>query len=295
MLQNSNTSITPNRYLRLMALAITEIIWQIILTVFPMYDNISPGLRPWTTWADVHSDWLRVDQYYLAEFLPAYKNQMFLFFFAIPASSLLFFIFFGFGEQAVSDYRALFDWVRRKVFRQKPSAQKIPKNGMMLRYAHPTFLHLRVSSRIASAYSSAGNVSARSAYSIPNFVVAGDGNSLPAYSPPSDRAVFHPSIKSESKKELDDFDFSDSSLHNVAIATLSSGEYSPTDTESSAGSHFPAASREADEHFVGAPIVASQNALESPTGARPGGLPVPPRAAAQVSRFSRDSDIADMA
>lgn len=295
VLQNSNTSITPNRYLRLMALAITEIIWQIILTVLPMYDNIAPGLRPWTTWADVHSDWLRVDQYYLAEFLPAYKNQMFLFFFAIPASSLLFFIFFGFGEQAVSDYRALFDWVRRKVFRQKPSAQKMPKNGMMLRYESVlaySSAH-RLTRRVR--YSSAGNVSARSAYSIPNFVVASDGNSLPAYSPPSDRAVFHPSIKSESKKELDDFDFSDSSLHNVAIATLSSGEYSPTDTESSTGSHFPAASREADEHFVGAPIVASQNALESPTGVRPGGLPVPPRAATQVSRFSRDSDIADMA
>ncbi|KAH9856256.1 GPCR fungal pheromone mating factor [Lenzites betulinus] len=133
ILQNSNSSITPNRYLRLMALAITEIIWQIVLTVLPMYDNISFGLRPWTTWADVHSDWLRVDPYYLAEFEPAYKAQLFLFFFAIPASCLLFFFFFGFGEQAVSDYRQLFVWIRQKVFRQKASAPKIPKNGMMLR------------------------------------------------------------------------------------------------------------------------------------------------------------------
>ncbi|KAI0651372.1 GPCR fungal pheromone mating factor [Trametes meyenii] len=134
VLQNSNTSITPNRYLRLMGLAITEIIWQIILTVLPMYDNIAPGLRPWTTWADVHSDWLRVDQYLLSEFLPAYKRQMFLFFLAIPASSLLFFIFFGFGEQAVKDYRLILEWVHRNVLRQKATPPKTPKTGMMLQY-----------------------------------------------------------------------------------------------------------------------------------------------------------------
>ncbi|KAI0776713.1 GPCR fungal pheromone mating factor [Trametes elegans] len=133
VLQNSNTSITPNRYLRLMALAVTEIIWQVVLTVLPMYDNISPGLRPWTTWADVHSDWLRVDQYVLADFLQSYKAQMFALFLAIPASSLLFFIFFGFGEQAVKDYRHIYDWIRQKVFRQKANAPKIPKSGMMLR------------------------------------------------------------------------------------------------------------------------------------------------------------------
>ncbi|OSD03756.1 B mating type pheromone receptor [Trametes coccinea BRFM310] len=131
VLQNSNSSITPNRYLRLMALAVTEIIWQITLTVLPMYDNISAGLRPWTTWADVHSDWLRVDRYLLVEFVPAYRQQLFLVFFAIPASSLLFFIFFGFGEQAVRDYRHTFDWVRAKVFRQKNNMQT---KGMMMWY-----------------------------------------------------------------------------------------------------------------------------------------------------------------
>ena len=80
VLQNSSSSITPNRYLRLMALAITEVIWQVVLTVLPMYDNIVPGLRPWTTWADVHSHWLRVDQYPLRVFEPAYRTQLFLFF-----------------------------------------------------------------------------------------------------------------------------------------------------------------------------------------------------------------------
>ncbi len=133
VLQNASSSITPNRYLRLMALAIIEIVWQIILTVLPMYDNISFGLRPWTTWADVHSDWLRVDCYRMADFLPAYRRQMLMFFFVVPASSLLFFLFFGFGEQAVKDYRESAAWIRCKIFRLPPRTPKSAKRGFMLK------------------------------------------------------------------------------------------------------------------------------------------------------------------
>lgn len=127
VLQNASSSLTPNRYLRLMALAITEVIWQITLTVLPMYDNIAFGLRPWTNWADVHSDWLRVDQYHQADFLPAYRRQMVLFFFVMPASSLLFFLFFGFGEQAMKDYRQTADWIRCKIIRLPPRSPKSTK------------------------------------------------------------------------------------------------------------------------------------------------------------------------
>ncbi|KAI0752093.1 GPCR fungal pheromone mating factor [Fomes fomentarius] len=127
VLQNASSSLTPNCYLRLMALAITEVIWQITLTVLPMYDNIAFGLRPWTNWADVHSDWLRVDQYHQADFLPAYRRQMILFFFVMPASSLLFFLFFGFGEQAMKDYRQTADWIRCTILRLPPRAPKSTK------------------------------------------------------------------------------------------------------------------------------------------------------------------------
>ena len=115
-----------------MALAITMIIWQTVLTVLPMYDNIVFGLRPWTNWADVHSDWLRVDQYYLDEFVPAYRSQLFLFFFVMPASSLLFFLFFGFGDQAMKDYRLTADWICHKILRL-PSRTPVSRNGMKLK------------------------------------------------------------------------------------------------------------------------------------------------------------------
>ena len=133
VLRSASSSITPNRYLRLMALAITQVIWQVVLTALPMYDNIAFGLRPWTNWADVHSDWLRVDQYPLDSFVPAYRTQLFLFFFVMPASSLLFFLFFGFGEQAVKEYRQSVDWVRCKVLRLPPRVSKQPPQGLKLR------------------------------------------------------------------------------------------------------------------------------------------------------------------
>ncbi|RDX44940.1 fungal pheromone STE3G-protein-coupled receptor [Lentinus brumalis] len=133
VLRNSSSSMTPNHYLRLMALAITQVVWQTVLTAIPMYVNIAFGLRPWTNWADVHSDWLRVDVYMLDEFMPSFRTQMFVFFFVMPASSLLFFLFFGFGEQAKNDYRLTADWIRCKVFRQPPRGEKHAKKGFMLK------------------------------------------------------------------------------------------------------------------------------------------------------------------
>ncbi|OBZ74474.1 Pheromone B beta 1 receptor [Grifola frondosa] len=117
-LQSSNSALSTSRYLRLIAMSITEIIWQTALTALVMYDNISPGLRPWTNWADVHSNFSRVGQFFILEFMPSYQRQFFLFFWVMPISSFIFFIFFGFGEETMKDYRIPVNWIRRRVFRQ---------------------------------------------------------------------------------------------------------------------------------------------------------------------------------
>nr|AYF56465.1 pheromone receptor [Coriolopsis trogii] len=274
VLNNASSSITPNRYLRLMALAITEIVWQIVLTAFPMYDNISFGLRPWTNWADVHSDWLRVDQYTLDEFLPSYRTQLFLFYFVLPASSLLFFLFFGFGEQAVKDYCQSADWIRCKVFRLPPRVQKSGSKGGF---------------KLNSALSPPMSV----AFSVPRFApLSDDAHTLPAYSPPADSSRFGPTFKPEAKKVQGNFHFSTVSLDHITIPTTRSGELSPIETcyTSDSVDEFPSHYGELD-HPVGIPIVTDQSAIVSPPFERPGGLPLPPRAHAHVSRFSADSDI----
>ncbi|TBU56140.1 STE3-domain-containing protein [Dichomitus squalens] len=276
VLRNASSSITPNRYLRLMALAITQVIWQIVLTSLPMYDNIALGLRPWTNWADVHSDWLRVDQYPLDSFVPAYRTQLFLFFFVMPASSLLFLSFFGFGEQAVKEYRQSVDWVRCKVFRLPPYAQKTPPKGMKL------------SSGVA--------LPSPHVYSIPHFV-SDDRMSLPAYSPPGDRSHFAGTFKTLSKEEVDELHLSTLSLDNVTIPTVHTGELSSITVSDASFSSEEAEPNTPHEIRLPAqpPSIAFPRSPESPPSERSTRPPPSPRVHMHVSHFSTDSDIADIA
>ncbi|EED83563.1 hypothetical fungal pheromone GPCR, STE3-type, partial [Postia placenta Mad-698-R] len=111
-LQNANSSLTTGRYLRLIAMSITEIVWGTSLTALAMYDNISPGLRPYLNWDYVHSNFSRIGQYATVQVPPAYLQQMLLFYWAIPASSYIFFVFFGFGEESMKDYGRVLTWIR---------------------------------------------------------------------------------------------------------------------------------------------------------------------------------------
>ncbi|KIJ64368.1 hypothetical protein HYDPIDRAFT_154822 [Hydnomerulius pinastri MD-312] len=119
-LQNSNSTLTTHRYLRLMAMAVTEIVWGTALTSFDLYNNIAPGLRVWDNWADVHSNFSRVDLFATIELPPAFLNAQYLFWWSMPASAFIFFIFFGFGEEARKEYSKVISLFRRHVLRQSP-------------------------------------------------------------------------------------------------------------------------------------------------------------------------------
>ncbi|KAI0078456.1 fungal pheromone STE3G-protein-coupled receptor [Panus rudis PR-1116 ss-1] len=111
-LSNSGTSLSTNRYLRLMAMSVTEICWGTSLNALALYYNVAPGLRPWTNWADVHSNFGRIASYRLFELPKAYLNQMFLIWWAMPVSAYIFFLFFAFGEESIKDYKKVFRWVK---------------------------------------------------------------------------------------------------------------------------------------------------------------------------------------
>ena len=128
-LKNSNSALSTGRYLRLVAMSILQIVWQTVLTAIAMYDNISPGLRPWTNWADVHSDFGRVDAAPMFIYPEYYQRQFFLFLWVMPVSSYIFFLFFGFGEEALKDYKNAFRWIRVKIFRQRLPDPATPLDG----------------------------------------------------------------------------------------------------------------------------------------------------------------------
>lgn len=117
-LSSSGSSLNTSRYLRLMAMSITEMAWGTSLTAVTMYDNIAPGLRPWTNWADVHSNFGRIATFRLFMIPPGYLRQIFVMWWAMPVSAYIFFLFFAFGEESVRDYKRVYTWVKTKVLRR---------------------------------------------------------------------------------------------------------------------------------------------------------------------------------
>ncbi|RPD60868.1 STE3-domain-containing protein [Lentinus tigrinus ALCF2SS1-6] len=165
-LKNSNSALSTSRYLRLIAMSIIQIVWQTVLTALAMYDNISPGLRPWTNWADVHSDFGRIDAIPMVIYSVSYQRQFFLFLWVMPVSSFIFFIFFGFGEEALKDYKNAIRWIRVKIFRQKMPDPATPLEGSFPKSTKPMLSPVKFGSSI-------------------DF---NDDQTLPAYSPASDSA-----------------------------------------------------------------------------------------------------------
>ncbi|KJA26519.1 hypothetical protein HYPSUDRAFT_132654 [Hypholoma sublateritium FD-334 SS-4] len=125
-LQNSNSALTTNRYLRLIAMALTEIVWTTSLTSYNLWNNVSGGLRPWISWANVHSNFSRVAVFTIQEFPPQFARAMILFWWTLPASSLIFFVFFGFGEEALKEYRKIWMWIKINILRRPLDDMKNP-------------------------------------------------------------------------------------------------------------------------------------------------------------------------
>nr|GAT61295.1 pheromone receptor Rcb2 B44 [Mycena chlorophos] len=123
------SGMTPSRYFRLMAMALVQMIWATSVTVSNMYFTIlMSGIRPWISWANVHSDWSRVGVF-PRSFVPAniWSGTLFAFW-AVPITSVLFFVFFAFGRDAVKEYQATLGALRRLVRLppKEPKKARIP-------------------------------------------------------------------------------------------------------------------------------------------------------------------------
>jgi hypothetical protein len=104
------------RYFRLMALAMSEIIFTTPLAIFTMYLNtaLSP-IGPWISWADTHYEYFRVRQIPAILWRSDRTHVIALEFtrWVAPLCALLFFAFFGFAHEARKNYSRLFFWIFR--------------------------------------------------------------------------------------------------------------------------------------------------------------------------------------
>lgn len=110
-----------------MAMAIVVNMWDTGINTYTLIftDQLSGGLRPWISWANVHSNWSFIAAYPTELFPPALFAQVMFVWWIIPISCFIFFIFFGFGSEVQADYRAAALWVWTKVFRQRITSSPV--------------------------------------------------------------------------------------------------------------------------------------------------------------------------
>jgi hypothetical protein len=123
-LHQTNSSMTTNRYIRLIAMALVEMILGTSFTAFNLSSNVSVGLRPWISWENVHSNFSRVGLFPTSVLLPHRITNMMIIWWTVPASSIIFFAFFGFEDEALKEYKKVWVWIKVKVFRRPISREK---------------------------------------------------------------------------------------------------------------------------------------------------------------------------
>jgi len=137
----SSSSLTTSRYFRLMALALTEILGTTIISLYAIINAaLNQGIQPWVSWQYVHSNFGHINQFPEVLLSPQVMSVELGLWSFVPISSALFFVFFGFGEEACSEYRKYWAWIRRVILRRDPS-QSTRKGSL------PTFVEKSLSSR----------------------------------------------------------------------------------------------------------------------------------------------------
>ncbi|KAG8817753.1 a-factor receptor [Serendipita sp. 400] len=124
--------LTPDRYLRLMALSSMELLLVLPLNLLSFISNLtssSSPLRPYSSWRDVHSNFGRI--VYVTRFMMNNSGDKIKVHFvkfevarwAIPITGWLFFVFFGVSVEAKRDYQRWWNAVRNLAIVKRSSSR----------------------------------------------------------------------------------------------------------------------------------------------------------------------------
>lgn len=146
LLASQSTSVTANRYFRLMGLAGTELIFNLALLIFTTVGNTRLGVAPWISWEDTHFGFSHVGQFpaVMWRASPLAEMSMELSRWTVVVCAVLFFGFFGFAEEARKSYRGAYETVGRKLGLNVTSSKG--SKGRATNETGPTFsFHLNTS------------------------------------------------------------------------------------------------------------------------------------------------------
>ena len=99
-----------------------------MLTTFVVLANVLRGVRPWVSWEDVHYDWYRVQAVPWVLLDPFSRTTVLIGYWATPVSTLIAFVFLGFGEDAMKGYRKVGNAIV-SVFQSKVLLKRNEKPG----------------------------------------------------------------------------------------------------------------------------------------------------------------------
>lgn len=119
-----------------MALAMTEIVFDLPLSIYGLYFNIvSSPIYPWQGWANIHFEYSFVGTFpsLIWRSNPAAVVNLEFSRWALVVSALVFFGFFGFAEEARKSYRAFY-WTVAKRFGIIPLSQRPISGKTSTRY-----------------------------------------------------------------------------------------------------------------------------------------------------------------
>nr|AGL07721.1 pheromone receptor [Lentinula edodes]AWT58050.1 Pheromone receptor [Lentinula edodes] len=128
---SANSTISPSRYLRLMLLALIDIMCTIPVGIYIIFIGLDGvPLAPWISWNDTHFDFNRVVLIPSAVWRSNTSNYT-----AVQINrwlpivcAFIFFALFGFAEEAMKNYRRAF-WFFAMPLGFRPSSEGRSKNG----------------------------------------------------------------------------------------------------------------------------------------------------------------------
>ncbi|KAI9571964.1 putative fungal pheromone GPCR, STE3-type [Boletus coccyginus] len=110
-LLSTYSSLSMTRYIRLMMLALSEMLFTVPISIYSIYiANKGVQIQPWISWADTHYNFSYVGQIPAVVWMsdPNYRLSVELTRWLFPASGFVFFFLFGLGSEARKSYRAAF-------------------------------------------------------------------------------------------------------------------------------------------------------------------------------------------
>ncbi|KAJ7585827.1 pheromone receptor Rcb2 B44 [Mycena floridula] len=120
---SSNKGMSVSRYFRLMALAVTDIVFTVPLAIFTVWLNVTAEpIGPWRSWADTHFAYSRVEQFpsilYRRNHLLVVALELTRW--VNPLCAIVFFVYFGFAQEARRHYRLAFWAIAKRFGQYKP-------------------------------------------------------------------------------------------------------------------------------------------------------------------------------